>query len=41
VFWLQQQSELKVKTTFHHCQLVQLLEVNALVVLFHQPACTL
>lgn len=28
--------ELKVKTTFNQCQLVQLLEVNMFVVLFHQ-----
>jgi hypothetical protein len=39
--WHLKGRKLKVKTTFHHCQLVQLLEVNALVVLFHRPACTL
>jgi hypothetical protein len=39
--WHLKGPELKVKTTFHDCQLVQLLEVNALVVLFHRPARTL
>jgi len=38
--WRLKGRELKVKTTFNHCRLVQPLEVNVLVVLFHRPACT-